>query len=110
MVGRGLGAKQGGRRGSRREWAGKHSPQGVCEFGAALYDGVPVHESTSIDVGGTGILESAQSHSDLQPTSNSHTQPITLSQPCLLSGLTRPVWEKVLLPEHPSPKALASPL
>lgn len=42
----------------RRRGVGKHCPQRVCEFRGTLYDGVPFRESTSIDVRGTGILQS----------------------------------------------------
>ena len=51
---------------------------------------MPFEASTCIDVRGTGILENSQSHAHLLQTSDSHTLPDMLGQPCLLSGPARP--------------------
>lgn len=100
-----LGTKSGHLRGSERE---------VCEFGGALDGRVPFHESTSLEVRGTGILKSVFQAtvtyvraplSALCPRGDRQPGPEAWSALARLSA-HRPVLGTVPVPAHPAPKPL----
>lgn len=108
--GEGVVSQAGWPPGVQKTVAGKHSPQRVCKLGGALYDGVPFHKSTSMDLRGTGILEIGPSHSDMHQTFDIHTLPIMQRWPLPLSGFPRPVLETAALLAYPVPTPPAVPL